>query len=153
RTTLLQHSCASGDCGQARWIYRCSGVHFATQFMTDGYELFMSANHTEPGQPPRQKRWIVLLILAVLLLAVLAGLWWWNKSRIDALNRLQQEQLSEAQARQQALAATLASLPSVNPENCPPGQVLRPITNAAATATPTSATPSEPSGTNATALK
>lgn len=98
--------------------------------MTDGYQLFMSAPHPYNNKPTRRKRWAGVLVLLLLLLAILAALWWWNKNQVEAINRLQQEQLAFAQERQRKLAETLAAIPPVNPETCPPGQVLRPIDEA-----------------------
>lgn len=94
----------------------------------------MSESYPRNGSSPSPKRIIATVILLILLCALLAGLWWWNKNRVESINRLQQEQLAAALDRQKALAETLAAIPSVNPETCPPGQVLRPIDSAPSSA-------------------
>jgi S1-C subfamily serine protease len=87
----------------------------------------MDPSSSQSAPRPGWKRWA--LPAAVLLVLALVGLaaWWWLASQKAAAAAEQRARLQAALERQRVLGEEIAKVPSPDPVDCPPGQVLRPI--------------------------
>lgn len=110
---------------------------------------------------PGKKRWGPLIAAAALLLLLAIAAWWWLHQRelqLQEAGGQQRARLQSALERQRALEGELEHAKPVEPTECPPGEVLRPVAAgntvlpAASAPIPGTALPEVPTGGEAAAL-
>lgn len=88
---------------------------------------------------PSRRRWL-LLVAGLLLLLALAGGWWWM-SRQAGGDDPQRARLQAALERGRVLEGELAKAKPEDPDSCPPGQSLKPVSAGTSVAPGASAPP------------
>lgn len=73
------------------------------------------------------RRWVLPTSLLLLLVLVSIVAWWWMQSQKAAAADEQRARLQAALEKQRALTEEIAKVQPPDPVDCPPGQVLRPI--------------------------